>query len=467
MIRRFFPRLAHAMAALIVVAVTGAPVLAETGRRLALVVGNEAYAHVPGLATPVKDAQALARELRQLDFEVTVLTDADPVVFNAVLDTFAPQAAKAETVLFYYAGHAFQAGGVNRLVPVTARLDSAGALVSETVELNAIAERLRPASGQLLIFLDACRTDPLPEALRGQAAAGLAQYDGGAGSFVAFATAPGQVAWDKGATEDSSPFTAALLAHIAEPGQSLSDLMIQVRNAVETATNGKQTPWEQSSLRSQFYFVPPPGEAAPPTETMAETMAETLAALPSFDTVDADSFILDETAVSPVAAQAPVRLAALSSETRSLSAISAVPAANAHISGVDAGGADGPPPPAAADLPRAVQDELKRIGCYSMNVDGDWGNGSRNAMRRYYAAKKAEAGEVEPTAEVWLALTREPEKTCKPEPVAAKKKSSGTTTKKSSGGSTTPQKAAPAPAAAPEEKSGPKCKFMVVAIVCG
>ena len=454
MIRRFFPRLVHAFVALLLVVATGTPMLAETGRRLALVVGNEAYAHVPGLATPVKDAQALARELRQLDFEVTVLTDADPGVFEAVLQTFAAQAAEAETVLFYYAGHAFQAGGVNRLVPVSARLDSAAALTSETLELNAIAARLKPADGQLLIFLDACRTDPLPPELRGQAAAGLAQYDGGAGSFVAFATAPGEVAWDKGTT-DSSPFTAALLAHIAQPGQSLSDLMIEVRNAVETATKGKQTPWEQSSLRSQFYFVP-----------QAATAPETLAALPSFDTVDADSFILDEAALSPVSGQAPVRLAALSSETRNLSVISALPAAAPHVPGVDAGGPDGPPPPAAAELPRAVQEELKRIGCYSMGVDGDWGNGSRNAMRRYYAAKKAEAGELEPTAEVWLALTKEPEKTCKPEPVAAKKKSSGSTTKKSTG--TTTQKAAPAPAPAPApaEKTGPKCKFMVVAIVC-
>lgn len=453
MVRRFFPSLSRMFLAVAVVAAGAAPALAEAGRRLALVVGNEAYAHVPGLATPVKDAQALARALRQLDFDVTVMTDADPGVFNAVLDTFAAQTADAETVLFYYAGHAFQAGGVNRLVPVTARLDSAEALTTETVELNAIAARLKPAAGQLLIFLDACRTDPLPQELRGQAGAGLAQYDGGAGSFVAFATAPGEVAWDKGATDDSSPFTAALLAHIADPGQSLSDLMIEVRNTVEAATNGKQTPWEQSSLRSQFYFVPQP-----------DTDADQLAALPSFDTVDFDSFILDETALSPVGGQAPVRLAALSAQTRNLSVLSALPAAAPHIPGVEAGAPGGPQPPAAAELPRAVQDELKRIGCYSMAVDGDWGNGSRNAMRRYYTAKKAEAGDLEPTAEVWLALTKEPEKTCKPEPVAAKKKSSGSTTKKS----TTTSKAAPAPAPAPApaEKTGPKCKFMVVAIVC-
>ena len=165
-------------------------------------------------------------------------------------------------------------------------------------------------------------------------------------------------AWDKGITEDSSPFTAALLAHINQPGQSLSDLMIEVRNAVETATGGKQTPWEQSSLRSQFYFVP---QVLPGGDTLSEA--------PRFDTVDADSFIREEATLSPVSGQAPVRLAARNAETRSLAVISALPAAAPHVPGVDAAAPGGPQPPAATELPSAVQQELKRIGCYSMKVD--------------------------------------------------------------------------------------------------
>lgn len=445
-------------------ALTASAATAEAGRRIALIVGNAAYEHVPGLATPVEDAQAMGNALRDLGFEVTVLTDIGPEVFEAVLGTFATQAQDAETVLFYYAGHAFQTGGVNRLVPVTAALASQDALETETWALDSIARRLKSPDGQLLIFLDACRTNPLPEALQAGTGPGLAQYDGGAGTFVAFATAPGEVALDK--TGDNSPFTGALLSNIATPGQSLSDLMITVRNAVETATGGTQTPWEQSSLRNQFFFAP---QAAP---KMAALPAGDL---PSFDIVDADTMILDEAAavlagaggravIQKVDGKGTVRLAALSAETRSLSVIPALPSDPARISGVDALAPGGPQAPAAADLPRAIQEELKRIGCYGMTVDGDWGNGSRNALRRYYSAKKAEADAVEPTAELWLALTKEPEKTCKPEPVAAKKKSS--TTKKSTGTTqkAAPQKAAPTPAPAP--KSGTKCKFMVVAIVC-
>ncbi|MBL4926770.1 caspase family protein [Tabrizicola sp. KVB23] len=433
------------------------PVHAGEGR-VALVIGNEAYENAPPLATPVRDAQDMARALRDLGFDVTVLTDANPDVFKAVLGAFAAKAAGADTALFYYSGHAFQQGGLNRLVPVSARLDDPAKLADETLALNEIATAIRPKDGQLLIFLDACRTNPLPDAPQD---AGLAQYDAGSGSFVAFATAPGQVAWDKGADGANSPFTGALLRHVAEPGQSLSDLMILVRNDVSDQTGGKQIPWEQSSLRSQFRFAP---AGQPATEATAPSFDA-----PSFDTVDADTVLLDDTALAEAD---PVRLAALSSETRSLATVAPVSPDAPRIAGSDVapGGVALP-----ENLPEGVQQELKRVGCYSGKVDGDWGNGSRRALGRYFDAVKSDSKETEPTAEVFVALTKAAEKTCKPQPVAAKPatKKSGTSAKKSapdttkSNGNTTkkqaPAQAAPAPA---PEKKGPRCKFLVVAVVC-
>lgn len=427
--------------------------------RVALVIGNEAYQYAPPLQTPVRDAQDVARSLRDLGFDVTVLTDAGPDVFEAVLSTFAAKTATAETVLFYYSGHAFQTGGINRLVPVSAVLDDPAQAAAQTLALDDIARRLKPATGQLLIFLDACRTNPLP-GTEGGSSAGLAQYDGGTGTFVAFATAPGQVAWDKGADGENSPFTGALLRHIAKPGQTLSDLMIAVRNEVSDETGGKQIPWEQSSLRSQFLFRP---AVNPQPGTGVSTGAD----LPEFETVDASSFLLDDSLLAGEGetggAAAPVRIAALSAQTRSLATISALPSAAPRIAGND------PVPEGVTvpeDLASGVQEQLKRVGCYGKKIDGQWGEGSRSALRKYFETIKAEVPDsLEPTAELYLALSQAKEETCKPEPVAAKPKStkkasSGTTTKKSAPA----QKAAPAPA--PKEKTGPKCKFLVVAVVC-
>ncbi|MDZ4309701.1 MAG: caspase family protein [Cypionkella sp.] len=422
------------------------PAAAEAaGRKLALVVGNQAYAVLPGLNTPVEDAQGVSNALRNLGFEVTLLTDVGPAVFQAVLGTFAAQVDEADTVLFFYAGHAFQKNGINHLVPVNARLADAKALDTETWRLDDIAKALKGKTNQLLLFVDACRDNPLPEAVRGAAeAGGLAQFDGGAGTFVSFATAPGQVAWDKTEGSLNSPFTAALLTHIAQPGQNISDLMIKVRNDVGVATGGKQTPWEQSSLREQFYFVPPVA-AAPVVD--APVVDEVL---PEFEVVADQS-----TALAPppggiaVIGQgvADTQLAALDSDTRSLNA------------------------PLPENMALGVQTELDRIGCYGMRIDGDWGNGSRRAMAAYYEAKKLEPGEMEPTEAVYRALLSEPENTCEKAAVAVKAPTKTTpkaTTKKSTtkkAAATTTKKKTAAPAPAPAKKK-PTCKFMVIAVVC-
>jgi hypothetical protein len=56
------------------------------------------------------------------------------------------------------------------------------------------------------------------------------------------------------------------------------------------------------------------------------------------------------------------------------------------------------------DLPRAVQTELARVGCYRAGVDGIWGNGSRGALQRYIDANGSAVSGLEPTAEVWREL---------------------------------------------------------------
>ena len=264
--------------ALCVVLLPGAA-LAE---RLAMVVGNASYDAAPDLANPVADAVAVADALRRLDFEVTLLTDAGGESLWTELDRFATDAETADSVVFYYAGHAFQMSGVNYLVPVTAKLESRDALKAETWSLDAIIARLQSRNRQTLIFLDACRNDPLPESVRGSGAAsdGLARVQTGVGTFVAFSTEPGSVTVDAVEGAANSPFATALLKHIESEGISVSDMMIEVRNDVETATLRKQVPWDQSSLRSQFYFVPP---TATGKQELSEADYELLAELSAED----------------------------------------------------------------------------------------------------------------------------------------------------------------------------------------
>jgi len=228
---------------------------AAEARKLALVVGNSDYANVPKLKNAGKDATDIAAALERLGFDVTLLVDVKSAEFWDRVDAFGVEAETAEASVFYYAGHAFQMNGSNYLVPVDAALTSREAIRSETWNLDGIIARLQDRRRQTLIFLDACRNDPVPASVRGSAAAdGLARMQTGVGTFVAFATDPGGVTFDGAGDAPNSPFTTALLKQIETPGLSISDMMIKVRNDVAETTGGQQTPWDQSSLREQFYF---------------------------------------------------------------------------------------------------------------------------------------------------------------------------------------------------------------------
>ena len=170
----------------------------------------------------------------------------------------------ADAALLYFAGHGIQVKGQNYLIPVNADIREEFQLKRRAFALNDLLDLMvsnaRARSG--LVFLDACRDDPFSRSLRSGtigaersrylARSGLAKMEAMQGSFIAFATEPDNVADD--GTGDHSPFTEALLQHIETPDISIGDMMIEVRNHVWKATNGRQRPWDQSSLSQRFFF---------------------------------------------------------------------------------------------------------------------------------------------------------------------------------------------------------------------
>ena len=233
--------------------------------RVALVVGNGAYEHTPALRNPANDAADVAAALAGLGFAVIEGRDLDREAFEAKLREFARAARGAEAALFFYAGHGIQVEGENFLLPVDARLSEELDLDFEALELRAFLRQMRGRAN--LVFLDACRDNPLAQDLARSMGAsrsaaigrGLGRVDAGSGTLIAYATQPGNVAAD--GTGRNSPFTAALLRHIAVPGRSVNDLLTAVTGDVAAATDNRQQPWTHSSLRAPFYFAAP--EAAP------------------------------------------------------------------------------------------------------------------------------------------------------------------------------------------------------------
>lgn len=244
---------------------------ARAEKRVALVIGNGAYAHTTPLANPANDARAIADALKSTGFHVIEAPDADRRGIDAALRGFTEQLADADVALFFYAGHGLQVGAQNYLVPIDAKLERERDLEFEAVRLDFVLRQMEiDRDGKTsIVFLDACRDNPLSRNLArsmGTRSAaigrGLAATATGVGTFIAFATQPGNVALDGAGA--NSPFTAALSKHMRSTGRNLPATMIEVRKDVIAATSGKQVPWDHSALTGEFYFVPVAGAAAQP-----------------------------------------------------------------------------------------------------------------------------------------------------------------------------------------------------------
>ncbi|MGD0639604.1 MAG: caspase family protein [Roseiarcus sp.] len=256
-------RPARGVLALALLAVIAAgPAVAES--RVALVIGNGGYQSVRQLPNPPNDARDVAEALKSLGFSVTLGVDLDQAKMQRAIADFGARAAAADVSLFYYGGHGLQVAAHNYLIPVDAELRTVDDIDKRTVHLDDVLDALSKGSGVHLVFLDACRNDPLKDLNVALKSAGLARVGDAAGFLIAFATQPDAVAYD--GFGRNSPFAQSLLGHIASPGVDISSMMIAVRRDVIASTGGAQIPWENSSLTRQFYFVGDAGgEASPET----------------------------------------------------------------------------------------------------------------------------------------------------------------------------------------------------------
>ena len=242
-------------------------------KRVAVVVGNGAYANgVPALRNPVRDAPAVARAVGALGFEVFLASDVDGAALQKCLDTAYAGADAADVALFYYSGHGIQIKDENYLVATDA---SPGDLHKGFVPVQPIVDALQSRAKATLVFLDACRDNPMAEGgpsglsvstgrgvaqLAAPSAAGAAPAAPSAtaspaavqarGLMVAYATSPNATALD--GSGELSPFTGAFVRTVGTSGYSIQRIMSDVTRSVGEETNWAQTPWMKSSLTDEL-----------------------------------------------------------------------------------------------------------------------------------------------------------------------------------------------------------------------
>lgn len=227
---------------------------AADGGRLALVIGNSAYAE-GALANPVNDATDFAAKLRGLGFQVELLFNADQRAMEQAIDTFTRALTGPGKVgLVYFAGHGIEYQGRNYLLPVGAVINGAVDLRYKAVDAGRVLDGMgESGNGLNMVVLDACRNNLFPSAFR-SASRGLARLSPAKGTLVLYATQPGAVASDGDGR--NGVFTKHLLSAMDEPGLEVEQAFKRTALAVDQETGGAQTPWIEGVVLGQFAFRP-------------------------------------------------------------------------------------------------------------------------------------------------------------------------------------------------------------------
>ena len=243
---------------------TLSPIFAQTngpqssiGARFALVIGNAAY-NVTPLRNPVNDANDVAAALKNLGFEVMLVTDSDQKTMWRKIDEFGERIKGAAVALFYYSGHGVQVAGENYLIPTQSSIATANEVKYEGVRLGEVLGKMEDAGSKAnIVILDACRDNPFLGALKSMSR-GLAMVENKPPeSMIVYATGAGQTAAD--GVGRNSPFTEALLKYIGRPDDFYS-VLLEVKREVRGATNNRQAPDNWDNLSGRIYL----GTSSPP-----------------------------------------------------------------------------------------------------------------------------------------------------------------------------------------------------------
>jgi len=250
----------------------------DAGKRVALVIGNDAYAMSP-LKNAVNDARAMDQALKSAGFQTILLENAGKADMDRVIGEFLDKIGPDDTALFFYAGHGVQIENENFLVPVDfPQVATISAAKFACMSVAQIFDELkRRRAKRNIVILDACRSNPVTA--KYSLEAGLAKpQDAPKEVFLAFSTGPGQTAADN-PNGRNSWFTEALADYISQSGLTaeINEIFTRVKKRVSDATEGRQTPWTTSNLTASFYFHPPLNGGADNDSTLTQKwMADAL-----------------------------------------------------------------------------------------------------------------------------------------------------------------------------------------------
>ncbi|WP_065751084.1 caspase family protein [Bradyrhizobium paxllaeri] len=229
-----------------------APARAE--KRVALLVGNNAYENIPRLQTAVNDARAVGTALRKLGFSVISVENQSRRAMSEAMLAFDKAVEPGDTALFFFAGHGFEIQGQNYLLPTDlpeVREGQEELVRDSAIPASRIIDRLQGRGARTVVLvLDACRNNPFerPGGRGLKGSGGLAAMTPAEGVFIMFSAGAKQTALDRlSSTEraSNSVFTRNLILRLAEKDLTLVQiakrLQIEVRQ-LAASVGRDQTP---------------------------------------------------------------------------------------------------------------------------------------------------------------------------------------------------------------------------------
>lgn len=218
------------------------------GNKIALVIGNTEYTQLPRLKNAAADALSVAQALSDKGFTVFFASNVNAAKLKETLAFVSTQAAHADQILVYYAGHNEIRNGATHLLSIDSK---GGSQPFDTSSLS-VPELLGYFDipfAQKAIILDTCLQNP-PE-ISGTNAQNLSLPKAlGLETLLVFATSFGQAAYD--GTGDHSVFTGALLDYMTKEKFDLQSTIKAVRREVIQGSRAHQIPVSVSTLTRPY-----------------------------------------------------------------------------------------------------------------------------------------------------------------------------------------------------------------------
>src|SRR5215470_8515316 len=270
------------------------PASAQQAGRVALVIGNNNY---PDASTPlpstIRDARALAEELRRSEFDVDLKENVGKADMQRAIDAFTGKIRNGTATLFYFSGYGIQVARQTYLLPVNAQVWTEADVRRDGVSVDALlADMHRKGAKVKIIILDAAQRNPFERRFR-PSAEGLAALDAPEGTLALYSVAPGKVIADNAGA--NSPFVSELIKELRSPNRTAEEVFNLARIGVSRASNNEQVPWVASSLTEEFYFgtsrtaatapapapTPAPAVSPPPSAAPAPAVSAAPPAAPA------------------------------------------------------------------------------------------------------------------------------------------------------------------------------------------